>query len=167
MRRLRTNLEATFAMLGGIALVDTREPEHTALKLDGLQTERVCLAQGDYAIKGYQHRAAIDRKTLQDLVGSFTTRREPFMRAMERLSPYEYSLILVEGSFSDLMNGAYYGAANPQSIVSSIAAVHARYRVPTIFAGTRRNAEIMAKTWLLRTWQVMREADMAKSKGAA
>jgi ERCC4-type nuclease len=130
-------------------IIDSREPPSTAWDL-GLPSVRAKLEQGDYAPQGLEHVAAIERKTLADFLSTLSWGRERFEAEMERLKTYARAVIVVEAHADDVIDGAYRQGVHPNAAVGSIAAIHARWGVPTVFVGSRANAQKFARAWIIK-----------------
>ncbi len=111
------------------------------------------LDAGDYAPRGMTDRVAIERKSVDDLVGSITTRREPFLACCDRLSRLDFACIIVEASVEDVLAQLYRSRTRPQSVIGTMLAIHADFGVPTIWAGSRKNAAHMCEKLLTRLWR--------------
>lgn len=157
--------EGMFRLLGAEIVVDTREPVETSWRFEGLPTVREKLDEGDYSIRGFEKRIAVERKST-DLILSLTYERERFERELVRLSTFERAVIIVEAHLDDIMGGMYRSAVRPAVIVGSVGSIFARFNIPTLFAGNRGNAEYLARVFLVKCWRRLREADMQK-QGAA
>ncbi len=114
-------------------LCDTREQAIPPFP-DGVRVERATLTEGDYTSPALLDYARIERKSLQDLIGSLTHDRARFMRELERLRGYAFRCVVVEGDMVDVIAGKYRSKVLPQSIVGSICSMLARHECPTIFA---------------------------------
>ena len=66
-----------------LAIVDTREQR--PLDLSPLQVVRGTLATGDYSVVGLESVVAVERKSLDDLLGCIGTDRARFDREVQRL----------------------------------------------------------------------------------
>lgn len=129
--------------------VDTRE--QTPLPFGPhVNVMRVGLSEGDYTTPSLRLIAAIERKSLDDLVASLTFQRGRFTRELERLRPYAFKAIVVEGVFAEVACGRYRSRAHPNSIVGSICAIMADYSMPVVFAGTAANAATIVEKVLRR-----------------
>jgi len=108
------------------------------------------LPVGDYSVAGLQDRIAIERKSLEDLVGSLTHGRERFERELARARSYQFFAVVVEGSAQAILRGDYgRSQANPRAVWESIAAFNARY-CPFHFLGDRRTAAAWTESVLLK-----------------
>jgi len=115
--------------------------------------ERATLDAGDYSVRGLTASVAIERKSIDDLVGSITAGRERFMACCDRLSRYDFSAIVVEAALEDVLAGVYRSRTRPQSVVGTMLAIHADHGIPTIWAGSRSNAANVAERLLTRLWR--------------
>ena len=129
-------------------LIDTRE--QTPLVGFTCPTRVCTLATGDYSVDGCEHLFAVERKTVSDLIGSITTGRERFERELVRLSEMRRACIVVEGDLESVIDWRYRSNVSPKAIVNSLASFHARFGVPTVFAGSARNAAIVVEAFLLK-----------------
>jgi ERCC4-type nuclease len=103
-----------------VAIVDSREQR--PLCLAPLRSQRGKLVTGDYSVRGLEHLVAIERKSIQDLIGCIGRDRERFKRELQRLHAYQYRALVVEGSWAQLERGEYRGKVSPQSAVGSLLA---------------------------------------------
>jgi DNA excision repair protein ERCC-4 len=100
-----------------VAVIDTRE--QLPLDLAPLQSERGTLATGDYSVKGLVDVIAIERKSLQDLLGCIGGERERFDREVHRMLAYPCRAIVVEATWSDLEAGGWRSHVTPAAAVGS------------------------------------------------
>lgn len=91
-------------------LVDKAEQTPWVFPSYLVSARRVHLATADYALEG-DDRFAIERKSLDDFVGSITdpTRWERLRNEMERMTDAGFvaRVIVVEGDYDDILQGAY------------------------------------------------------------
>jgi len=88
---------------------------------------RAGLLAGDYSIPGCEHLAAVERKTLDDLIGCFMGKdRERFARELARLRPYIVKAVVVESTLVDVARGRYTSNMKPQSAMQSVIAMQVR-----------------------------------------
>ena len=141
-------------------IIDTRE--QTPLPLPPERTVRATLRTGDYSIEGYEREFSVERKSLQDLVGTVIHDRERFEYELLRMTHYRFRRVLVEASFDDvaLVEHYQFSDTNPKSVIASAWAFEVRYSVPFVFAGSRRNA-----TRLLIGWAEFYAREAANPKG--
>jgi ERCC4-type nuclease len=123
-------------------LVDTRE--QTPLDIQGYPVEVATLPAGDYGVKGFSDwsnpRFAVERKSLNDLVGSLTGERERFMRECQLLRRFQFAAIVIEAWQGEVQFGQYRSLTKPQSILASLAAIQVRYNIHIVWAGDHDGA---------------------------
>lgn len=100
---------------------------------------------GDYSISPYQDIFTIEKKTLSDLIGSFSTARkerqeagipdhrqnfkEMFERSMNMVSKF----LMVEGSFVDILGENYRSNFNPHSLMAGLTSWSIKYKFNWFF----------------------------------
>jgi DNA excision repair protein ERCC-4 len=120
-------------------LQDTRE--QTPWRWSSACTVQVVtLTEGDYSLAGFSDRVRVERKSLSDLVGSITVGRERFLGECQRLTAFEFRLLVVESSVEAVLAHAYRSATSPQSVLGSVIALHVDYGLPCCWAGDATNA---------------------------
>lgn len=140
-----------------IVIVDTREGAPFTFQsfpnwIGG--TVRGTLRTGDYTIQGMETLLCLERKSLEDLIGTLLHRRRQFIDECERMLEYPCRAILVEASYEEI-NTPYlpplgeYSAAHPNAISGSLDAVEARFGIPVIYTSSNRAlSERKAASWL-------------------
>lgn len=138
--------------------VDSREqtPWHflnvDPWKIVPLVTDKA-LATGDYSIAGAESRIAIERKSIQDLLGSITAGRDRFEREFERLAKLEHAAVVVEGDWTQVLEALRSTKINADSLCGTVAAWSIRYGVHWWFCFSRRHAEIWSLQILHQWWK--------------
>ncbi len=172
-------------------LIDSAEQQpflFTGLRTDAedgnrpiiVPTEFVCLGRhpdsmGDYSAKGFQGRIGIERKSMEDAQSTilgWDGRRERFECELQNLSRIEAALVVVECSFEQLIQeapqfGARTKSQNAKSLMRSVLAFQQDYRVPWLFAGGRRLAEIATFRFIERFYRKQMEQRKKAEKEAA
>lgn len=120
---------------------DNREQQPYSFSPYDCTTTNGTLATGDYSLAGFENMAAVERKSLSDLVGSLTQGRKRFERELQRAKGFDLFALVIEANHSDIAQHKYRSKATPQSVLQSLAAFTSRYRLPIIFAGNRAAAE--------------------------
>lgn len=127
------------------------------------------LPAGDYALKGLETRAAMERKSLDDLAGTLTAGRERFEAELTRARGFHLFAIVVEGTMQDVLQHRYKSRMEPHALLQSLFAYQNRFRVPTLWAGTRTEAAYAVKSLLEKFLVETRKtlAAIAKAHGEA
>lgn len=141
-----------------VIVVDTREQD--AWEFPGVETVSFGLQVGDYSVLGLETRVAIERKSLEDFVGSVTFGRERFWRELEKLRTYEVRAVIVEAMLLDVAGGHYRSRATPASILASSLAITVDFGIPVLWAGDRQLAARCA-LWMLRRAHAKLSAEAA------
>lgn len=125
-------------------LIDSREQKpfsFTEAVYQPLALASQALPIGDYSLAGLQDKIAVERKELADLVQCLGRERDRFERELARGLGLDVFCVVVEADWQALAKGQYRSRMNPHAACQSVAAFTARYRLPFIFAGSRRGAE--------------------------
>ncbi len=131
-------------------LIDTREQlPFTFAPWPDLEKESGALPAGDYSIPGFEDRVAIERKELNDLIGCLMgANRARFERELAKLRAYDLAAVVIESSLMDVKNGKFRSEMKAHAALQSIIAFQVRYRVPFIWAGSKRAAEYITYSLL-------------------
>ncbi len=78
-------------------------------------TITVYLRTGDYSVSGYEDQVAIERKTIDDLVGCLGKHRDRFERELQRAKDFQFFAVVVESSYFELSEGIYRSRLHPNS----------------------------------------------------
>jgi ERCC4-type nuclease len=125
-------------------LTDTREQLPYTFEKYPVETEPAALAAGDYSLKGFQVRIAIERKSLNDLIGCLTGKdRTRFEKELSRAGSYERFAVVIESDIQDVSAGRYTSNMKPHAALQSITAFYIRYGIPFLFCGNRDAAEYL------------------------
>ena len=125
--------------------IDTRE--QNPLDIQAYPVERGTLPVGDYGISGFSDwdnpRFIVERKSLDDLVGSLTSGRDRFMRECEKLRQFTFAALLIEGFEGEAELGQYHSKAHPNSIMASLAALQVRANIHVMWCRDHEGAARM------------------------
>ena len=123
-------------------IVDSREQTpFTFARWPDVEIIRAGLPTGDYSLPGLEGCVALERKSLDDLVGCLTTGRERFERELARAAGLDVFAVIVEASMEDMARGRYRSKMKPHAALQSVLAFQVRYRAPFLWAGSREGAE--------------------------
>jgi DNA excision repair protein ERCC-4 len=112
-----------------IILADSREQAIPPFP-EGVMLERATLREGDYSTPRLKGVGVIERKSVSDFSSTITHGRDRFEREIERLKPYRWKAIAVEGELSEVYRASL---THPHSTIGSIASFFARSSLPTFF----------------------------------
>lgn len=115
---------------------------------------------GDYSIDGYVGRVHVERKSIDDCqqtILDFRGGRERFEQELANLARIEASIVVVEGSLDAVLAKKNDRRTREhrqvqKQLFRSILAFQQDFKVPWVFAGSRRMAEIATFRFLERFW---------------
>lgn len=151
-------------------IVDRREQRPLSFdRWDDVNVVPGTLPCGDYALPGMETICAIERKSIDDLVGSLSHGRDRFERELVRARGYELFTIVVEASMQDVAEHKYQSKMLPHSVLQSLFAYQCRFNVCTIWAGNRDGAAYVTYSLLQKFLHEREEALKAvlRASGAA
>jgi ERCC4-type nuclease len=121
-----------------IIVIDTREKDEYSF--GDIVAIKQKLDAGDYSVAGLENRIAIERKNLDDFVGTVIYQKERFHEELILLARLEFSAIVVEASLTDILEHRYKSGVRPMSVIGAVVAIMVEYRIPIIFCGNRQLA---------------------------
>ena len=128
--------------------VDNREQLAYSFQGYDCTVEAATMETGDYSAVGFLDKIAVERKSLDDLLGCLTSGRARFERELARARALDRFCVIVEASFEDLAKGLYRSEMKPHAACQSVIAWQIRYGTPFIFAGSRKAAEYYCYSFL-------------------
>jgi ERCC4-type nuclease len=121
-------------------VIDTREQAPYTFDPARVVSVSHALPAGDYSLQGYENRVAIERKSLDDFVGTVIRARGRFEIELGVLEGYEFACVVVEASIEDVLLHRYRMAVHPNSVMGSAIAITLDHHIPVFFCGTRQHA---------------------------
>jgi DNA excision repair protein ERCC-4 len=141
------------ADLRPVLVIDTREQD--PLAFTRLDSVRAGLQSGDYSFLGGEHLFAVERKSIDDLVGCCVgDNRERFERELHRLRGFRFKRLLIIGHRWMIEGRRYKSRVEPSVILHSLAAWEARYDIPVEFCEQPAYAAQLVESW---AWWFARE----------
>jgi len=131
-------------------VVDTREQEPYGFNPQLVTSVRRALPAGDYSVAGFEQMVAVERKSLDDFVGTVIRARGRFTRELRRLGSYARACVVVEADLADVLAGRYRGDAHPHSILGSALAITVDFGIPVFFCSNRQIACRFVEQYLVR-----------------
>ena len=145
--------------LSPVIVTDSRE--QTPWQFHNLPSEPGSLTTGDYSLVGLTHLIAVERKSLDDLLGCIGNHRDRFKRELARLRGFRFRALVIEASHTDLEAGRWRSQIKPASVLGSLAAWTAQYSLPVMLAGDHEAAAKFAERYLFQAARCV-----AKENGA-
>jgi len=135
------------------AIIDTREQTPLTLEYKPghiLSSEKGTLYTGDYSLSGLEDRVAIERKSLDDLMGCIGQHRERFEKEIIRLRGYETKAIIIESTWRKIENGNYRSRVKPTAAIGTLMGWIAG-GIPIVLAGDHAKAGVFVARMLYIT----------------
>lgn len=133
-----------------ILIQDTREQLPFRFDAEKVRVEVACLPAGDYSVKGYECRVAVERKSLEDLVGTVIRAKGRFERELDKLVECDRAWIVVEGSLTDLHEHHFRSMVHPSAVIGSCVAIAVDYGIPVLWADDAEKAADLTQRLLIR-----------------
>ena len=129
--------------------IDTREQWPLDFSAD-VQTVRGTLAVGDYSIEGLEDLIVIERKSLNDLLGSITSGRERFVKELRQLRAFRFAALVIEARWPDLLTGMWPcpSQVHPNAVIGSLMSFAVKYGIQVIMADDHQTAGILTERLL-------------------
>ncbi len=134
-------------------MIDTRE--QTPFTFANMAAKLGTLDTGDYSIEGLTHLIAIERKSLQDLLGCVGRDRDRFKRELQRLRAYPYRLLVIEASAFEIASGDWRGKLTPSHVLGSLSAWTAQYGLPIWLGGSHSECGRFVEKYLFQAARVI------------
>jgi ERCC4-type nuclease len=141
-----------------VVVIDTREQAPYTFDdysnwIGGVEVR--ALKTADYSIAGYESVIAVERKTLQDIVGSLMHGRERFLRELDRLASFRSKCLCIEATRTELKSPYQFAEAvkaHPNGVVGSLDALMAKFGIPIHYGDNRQLSEEFVASWLSKAY---------------
>jgi ERCC4-type nuclease len=112
------------------------------------------LKTGDYTVQGYESQVAIERKSKADAYGSIGGGRKRFEREFERLSGYEYAVLVIECTYRDFLITPIHSKLNSKVAINTLYSWSIKYGVNIWFADNREYGKKLVYGLLEMFWRI-------------
>lgn len=130
-------------------VVDSREQLAWGFEPDVAITVRRALPTGDYSLDGHEWDVAIDRKMLDDFIGSVIQDWQRFRAVCRRLAGFQFGCIAVEATVNDVLERKYKADVHPNAVLGKAHSLWLDFGVPVFWWDNRAVARHMAERFLL------------------
>ena len=128
-----------------VLVVDTREQNPLCGNVKGLTVCRDTLKDGDYSIRGFEDRFAVERKKTSDFYSYIGRERRRTAEKLKRFKQFDFSGLVIEVSLDDLLSPQMYTQVSPETARQFLVSVNVRYGIHVFCDRQRKNIEM----WLL------------------
>jgi len=138
-------LKPTVIPEGFVLIQDTREQRPLFTRIPkGLTIQSTTLHDGDYSIKGFESKFAIERKFIGDLFPYCSSERDKTVAKMKRFRSIVdaggWVGLCIEEKESTVYQHQNFTQVSPETVRGAIISFAIRYHVNVYFAGNRDNA---------------------------
>lgn len=142
---------------GFVLVVDTREQRPLCMSVEGLTVCRAALKDGDYSIKGFEDRFAVERKQVSDFYSYIGRERQRTVKKLERLQSFDFAALVVESSLDDLLIPPIYTQVSAESARQFLISLNVRYGIHLFCDRRRENLERWILDRAIKFYNVQRE----------
>ena len=140
-----------------VLVIDTREQNPLCTAVKGLTVCRDTLRDGDYSIRGFEDRFAIERKQVSDFFGFIGKERKRTKKKLERLRTFDFAALVIEASLEDLYGPQLYTKISPEVVRQFFTSVNVRYGVQVYCERSRKRIEMWLLDRAIKYFKVQRE----------
>ena len=129
-------------------ITDTREREPYSF---GCPVIRAKLEAGDYSVSGYEHRVAVERKSLADYVHTVIHDAARFAAELQKLAGMDAASIVVEADLDAVLRNRHSDVLRsvaPQALLGSALHIGLHWGVPVYWCGSRQAACAFTEAYL-------------------
>ena len=147
---------------GFVLIQDTRE-QRPLFKSppEGLKVVTDTVHQGDYSIRGFEDKFAIERKQISDFYGYIGKERKRTVRKMEEFRDIigrgGFAGLVIEASESDILNGFHMSRVSPETARQALVSFEIRYGVHIYYSKSRHDIRRWVLDRAIKFYKVMRE----------
>jgi ERCC4-type nuclease len=143
---------------GFCLIVDTREQMPLFTKIPkGLMIKKDTLHNGDYSIKGFEDKFAVERKGISDFLGYVGAERDKTIRKLKELTGYEFRALVIECDEDELYFGSMYSQIGAETIRASLVSFQVRYGLHVYISDDRKKIERVLLDWAIKFFNIKKE----------
>jgi len=153
-----------------VLVVDTREKKGHALctRVKGLTICFDTLPHGDYSIRGFENRFAIELKRSSDFFSYIGAERsikhknkkqriDRTKRKLSRLSKLDFAALVVMVDYNDLFIPSMYNSISPETVRGFLVSVRLKYNVHIFMDTKKENIERFILDHAIKFFNMMRK----------
>lgn len=153
---------------GFILLQDTREQKPlysigSGNGVEGLEVATATLAHGDYSVKGFENKFAIERKQISDFYTYIGKERDRTTRKMEHfremVSGGGWVGLVVEATEADLLTGYVMSRVSPETARQALVSFEVRYGIHVYYSRSRRDIARWVLDRAIKFYKIQREVN--------
>lgn len=133
---------------GLVIVVDSREQK--PFEFPSRSTLIKKLKLGDYSVRGLESRICIERKSFNDLFGTYTKGLARFLRQLDKMSEIDNAYLVAECSIADVMRGHPRTAVRGPLLFEMVLTTCSDRGIIPLFCSTRPAARDVTEFLLVR-----------------
>ena len=142
---------------GFILVIDTREQKPLCTRIKGLNSLVETVRDGDYTIKGFEDKFAIERKQTSDFYGYIGKERVKTVKKLKRLAQFDFAALVIEASMDDLLSPNLYSSISPEVARGFLTSVNVRYGIHVYLDRSRKQIERWMLDRMIKYYKLVRE----------
>jgi len=133
-----------------VVVIDTREQQPYVFDAARVVSVRRALPVADYSLEGYESSVAVERKSLEDFIGTVIRARGRFEVELGALREFERRCVVVEASLEDIEAHRYAADVHPNALLGAAVAIAVDFDIPVYFCSNRQLACHFTERFLCR-----------------
>jgi DNA excision repair protein ERCC-4 len=121
-------------------VIDSREQQPYSFACPSVRAK---LDAGDYSVSGFEHRVAVERKSLPDFVHTVIHDATRFAAELQKLAGMDAASVVVEANLDDVLRGRHEDVLRsvaPLAILGAALHIALHWGVPVYWCGSRQAA---------------------------
>jgi ERCC4-type nuclease len=140
-----------------VLVIDTREQNPLCGNVKGLTVCRDTLQNGDYSIRGFEDRFAVERKKVSDFYTFVGRERRRTVEKLKRFKQIDFSGLVIEASLDELLTPQMYTQVSPETARQFLVSVNVRYGIHVFYDRHRKNIEMWVLDRAIKFFNMNRE----------
>ena len=143
---------------GFILVIDTREQHPLFKRTKGLISTVDTLQHGDYSIKGFEDKFAVERKQTSDFFSYIGSERKRTKSKLENLKHLDFASLVIEATEDDLYAPQMFSKLTREHVRGFFASLNIRYGVHLYCSRSRSAIERYILDRAIKYYNVIRGA---------
>ena len=146
-----------------VLIQDTREQRPLfETPPEGLQVVTKTLYHGDYSIKGFEDRFAVERKQFSDFYSYIGRERQRTVKKMEQFRTISltggFAALVIEATESDILSGYHMSRVTPETARQALISFEVRYGINVYYSKSRSEIRRWILDRAIKFYRLMRES---------
>ena len=142
-----------------ILVIDTREQAPLFTRTKGLVSVVDTVKHGDYTIRGFEDRFAIERKQISDFYSYIGRERNRTVVKLNSLSQFDFAGLVIEADWTDILQHQLFSRVHPSVAEGFLCSVNIRYGIHVFAHRDRGQIERWVLKRAVKYYNLQREVD--------